>query len=197
MMSRLEIIDKLITSFKNCFSCFIKDHFFTATAAFLDTKLHVNEDCEELYEKSVPIIVSCYSQQLVAKWMGFNCLKASATSSRQFTFYHKAPRYSWYSFYRPWKDERLSRPWSHTVVLNARPLDRKSSDAIDLFLTEFPDDTVRKCPHHVDRHNYRKKRNVNEKEQNESTSTSNKTPSSVVDLSLPSDSEFSESEDEM
>ena len=42
-----------------------------------------------------------------------------------------------------------------------------------------------------------KKRNVNEKEQNESTSTSNKTPSSVVDLSLPSDSEFSGSEDEM
>ena len=55
--------------------------------------------------------------------------------------------------------------------------------AIDLLLTEFPDGTVRKCPRQVDGHNYSKKRNVNEKEQNESASTSNKTPSSVVDLS--------------
>ena len=43
-------------------------------------------------------------------WMGFSCLKPSATSRRQFTFYHSVPRYSWYSFYRPRKDERLSRP---------------------------------------------------------------------------------------
>ena len=48
--------------------------------------------------------------------MGFNCLKASSTSRRQFTFYHEVPRCSWYSFYRPWKDERLSRPWSHPMV---------------------------------------------------------------------------------
>ena len=27
-------------------------------------------------------------------WMGFNCLKATATSRRQFTFYHWVPRYS-------------------------------------------------------------------------------------------------------
>ena len=32
-----------------------------------------------------------------------------------------------YSFYRPRKDEKLSRPWSHTVVLNTGPLDWKSS----------------------------------------------------------------------
>ena len=62
---------------------------------------------------------------------------------------------------------------------------------------KFSDGTVRKCPHHVDGHNYSKKQNVNEKQQNESASTSNETPSSVVNLSLPSDSEFSESEDEM
>ena len=68
--------------------------------------------------------------------------------------------------------------------------------AINLFLTEFPDGTVRKCPRHVDGHNYSKKQNANEKE-NESASTNNETLSSVVDLSLPSDSEFSESEDEM
>ena len=32
-------------------------------------------------------------------WMGFNCLKATATSRRQFTFYHSVPRNSRYSFY--------------------------------------------------------------------------------------------------
>ena len=60
-------------------------------------------------------------------WMGFNCLKAIATSRRQFTFYHSVPRNSWYSFYRPWKDDRLSRPWSHPVFLNTGPLDWESS----------------------------------------------------------------------
>ena len=51
-------------------------------------------------------------------WIGFNCLKATTTSRRQFTFYHSVPRNSWYSFYRPQKDERLSWPWSHPMVLN-------------------------------------------------------------------------------
>ena len=60
-------------------------------------------------------------------WMGFNCLKATATSRRQFTFYHSVPRNSWYSFYQPRKDERLSRPWSHPVVLIMGPLDWESS----------------------------------------------------------------------
>ena len=60
-------------------------------------------------------------------WMGFNCLKATATSGRQFTFYHSVPRNSWYSFYRPRKYERLSRPWSHPVVLNTGLLDWESS----------------------------------------------------------------------
>ena len=60
-------------------------------------------------------------------WMGFNCLKATATSRRQFTFYHSVPRNSWYSFYRPRKDERLSRPWSHPEVLNTGLLDCEAS----------------------------------------------------------------------
>ena len=30
-----------------------------------------------------------------------------ATSRTQFTFYHQVPRKSWYSFDRPWKNERL------------------------------------------------------------------------------------------
>ena len=50
-------------------------------------------------------------------WMGFNCLKARATSGRQCTFYHEVPRNSWYSFYRSRKDERLSQPWSHPLGL--------------------------------------------------------------------------------
>ena len=37
-----------------------------------------------------------------------------------------APLHSWYSLYRPQKDERLSRPWSHPVVLNMGPLDWES-----------------------------------------------------------------------
>ena len=32
-----------------------------------------------------------------------------------------------YSFYRPHKDEGLSQPWSHPVVLNTRPLKWESS----------------------------------------------------------------------
>ena len=64
-------------------------------------------------------------------------------------------------------------------------------------MTEFLNGTVGKRPPDDDGHNYSKKQNVNEKEQNESSSTSNETPSSVVDSSLPSDSEFSESQYEM
>ena len=60
-------------------------------------------------------------------WMGFNCLKATATLRRQFTFYHSVSRNSGYSFYRPRNDERLSRPWNHPVVLNTGPLDWESS----------------------------------------------------------------------
>ena len=37
------------------------------------------------------------------------------------------PRSSWYSFYRPRKDERLSWLWSHPEVLNLGPLDWESS----------------------------------------------------------------------
>ena len=37
-----------------------------------------------------------------------------------------------YSFYQPQKDERLSQPWSHPVVLNTRPLDWESSTLIAL-----------------------------------------------------------------
>ena len=57
----------------------------------------------------------------------YNCLKARATSRRQCTFYHEVPRSSWYSFYQPRKDERLSWPWRHPLVLNTGLLDWESS----------------------------------------------------------------------
>ena len=61
-------------------------------------------------------------------WMGFNCLKARATSKRQFTFYQQVPRKFWYSFYWTQKDEKLSQPWSHPMVLNMGQLDWESSN---------------------------------------------------------------------
>ena len=50
-----------------------------------------------------------------------------ATTRRQFTFYHSVPKNSWYPFDQPRKDERLTQPWSHTVVFNTGPLDWGSS----------------------------------------------------------------------
>ena len=72
-------------------------------------------------------------------WIGFNCLKARITSRRQFTFYHFYQKF-WYSFYWHRKDERLSRPWSYPVVLNAGSLDWGSSALTtkSLFLTTKP-----------------------------------------------------------
>ena len=42
-------------------------------------------------------------------------------------FTTKFPQIPRYSFYQPWKDERLSRPWSHPVALNTGPQDLESS----------------------------------------------------------------------
>ena len=50
-----------------------------------------------------------------------------AITRREFTFYHEVLRNSWYSFYQTRKDERLSQPWGHPVVLNPEPLDWESS----------------------------------------------------------------------
>ena len=50
-----------------------------------------------------------------------------STSRRQFTFYHYFSRNFWYSFYKLQKDERLSRPWSHPMVLKKGLLDWESS----------------------------------------------------------------------
>ena len=42
-------------------------------------------------------------------------------------FYHSFRKNSWYPFDQLWKDERLTWPWSHTMVFNTRPLDWGSS----------------------------------------------------------------------
>ena len=49
-----------------------------------------------------------------------------AIARRQFTFYHQVLRSFQHSFHKAQKDERLSRSWSHPVVLNPGPL-RKSN----------------------------------------------------------------------
>ena len=46
-----------------------------------------------------------------------------ATTTREFTFNHKVPRSSWYSFNQPCRDERLSRSWYYLVVLKLGLLD--------------------------------------------------------------------------
>ena len=43
-----------------------------------------------------------------------------------------------YSIYRPRKDERLSRTWSHPVVLNTGPLDSESSALTTRLLLQNP-----------------------------------------------------------
>ena len=42
-------------------------------------------------------------------------------------FTTKFPEIPQYSFYQPWKYERLSWPWSHPVALNTGPQDLESS----------------------------------------------------------------------
>ena len=81
-------------------------------------------------DQAIPELSDCLKKKKLYDpflWMGFNCLKARAASRRQLTFYYQVPRNFWYSLYRPRKDERLSRPWSHLVVLNTGPLDWESS----------------------------------------------------------------------
>ena len=77
--------------------------FFTATVAFLDTKSYVNEDCEELYEKSVPVIVSHYSQQLVANNCNVDLLKTEFcvmfTHVRKFLSGNFPSRF-WFQFFQ-------------------------------------------------------------------------------------------------
>ena len=59
------------------------------------------------------------------------------TTRRQFTFYQYVPRNSWYSFDRLREDEKLSRPWSHPVVVNTESLDWESSVLTTLTLQHF------------------------------------------------------------
>ena len=59
------------------------------------------------------------------------------TTRRQFTFYKYVPRNSWYSFDQLREDEKLSRLWSHPVVVNTESLDWESSVLTTLTLQHF------------------------------------------------------------
>ena len=59
-------------------------------------------------------------------WMGFNFLKAAEPLRGDISILPtKCPEISGTPFGRPWKDEKLSQPWSHPVVLNSEYLDWK------------------------------------------------------------------------
>ena len=76
-----------------------------------------------------------------------------ATLRGQFTFYHYFPRNLWYSFNEPQKDERLSRSWSHPMVLNMGLLDWESSPQelqhgfVKNMIAQYPVITI--CSYHV------------------------------------------------
>ena len=105
-------------------------HFFGCKVLYLSIKLlqskiesllnQIWTPVENLQKQLKTLLKKFYGPFLQ---MGFNCLKATAISRRQFNFYHSVPRNSWCSFYRPLKDEKLSRPWSHPMVLNTGRLD--------------------------------------------------------------------------
>ena len=59
----------------------------------------------------------------MAPFYGWNpiCHKARDASRRQFTSTTKFPEIPGTHFKQPQKDKRLSRPWSHPVVLNTGP----------------------------------------------------------------------------
>ena len=66
----------------------------------------------------IGVCLQIFSPPVKLSWIGFNCLKARATSRRQFTFYTKFPEIPGTHFDNLGKNERLSRPWSHPVDLN-------------------------------------------------------------------------------
>ena len=50
--------------------------------------------------------------------MSFNCDKAGEPVYEKIVYFVPLSSQKLHSFDRPGKDERLSRPWSHPVVLN-------------------------------------------------------------------------------
>ena len=52
---------------------------------------------------------------------GFNCLKATEPLQGDTLLLPLSSQESWYSFYRPRKDERLSQLWNHLGVLTRNP----------------------------------------------------------------------------
>ena len=64
---------------------------------------------------------------------------------RQFTFYHKSPEIlGIYSFEQPQKDEGLSQPGCHAVILNSGPLDWELSALTTRPLLHVSENILRK-----------------------------------------------------
>ena len=59
--------------------------------------------------------------------IGFTSLKVAEPIRRDSYSYPPHPQELWCSFDRPQKNERLSRPWSHLMVFNLRPLAAKNA----------------------------------------------------------------------
>ena len=59
--------------------------------------------------------------------MVFNRLKTAEPPREDSLLFTTKSENSWYSFDRPRKDEKMSQPWSHPLVLNTGPLDWKTS----------------------------------------------------------------------
>ena len=89
-------------------------------------------------------------ENFMAPFMDSVHLSSRAIMSRQVTFCHSVPRSYWYSNDRLCKDERLSRPWSHPVILNPGPLDWESRALIimpypaNIYLFKFNNRNSRK-----------------------------------------------------
>ena len=121
--------------------------------------LKVNEKVAETYE-SDPIISFKWTRKLEKKLYGpFLCIMYGiqlsegyrAITRRQFTFCYSVPRSSWHSVDLSWKDERLSWPWSHPVVLSPGPLDLESTALTTRSLLHKPERNLREI---IDRNSW-------------------------------------------
>ena len=82
--------------------------------------------------------------------MGFNWLKATEPRRGGSLFFTTVPRNFWYSFYRPPKDEWLSRPCSHAMVLNTGPPDWESSTLTTKNIVKIVNFLINQCSHHME-----------------------------------------------
>ena len=88
-----------------------------------------SKDVKEGRKKKKNFFFFFFKKNFMAPFYGWGSTASRLEPLRRgsLLFTTKFPEFSWYSFYRPREDERLSQPWSHPVVLNTGPLDWESS----------------------------------------------------------------------